>query len=137
MQFLRSIKSVKALGLAAATAATMVAASITPTMAQAPASRRITFSNQGGYNAEYFVTVQQKSFDGKITNLPTQQTGNMLLGQQRPIAIPAFSHITITGRMSHNRQVFIQRSFRLDDNLCVKNVGTLFNPSATIQKGSC
>jgi hypothetical protein len=127
MHLLRSIKSAQALGLAVITTGIMIAANAAPMMAQAvsnlPAvgNRTITFFNQGGYNARYFITAPgMKTFDSQT----------MLLGQRKSATVPAFTHVTVTGRMEHNRQVVFQRTFRLDNSACFKTFGTIFNPSA-------
>ena len=118
---MKLLKSFQALGLAAATAATMIAANIAPTMAQTPQNRTITFFNQGGYNARYFITAPGlKTFDSQT----------MLLGQKKTATIPAFTHVTVTGRMEHNQKVIFQRTFRLDNSVCFKTFGTIFNPSS-------
>jgi hypothetical protein len=127
MKLLRSIKSVQALALTVATAATMIASHAAPMMAQpvsalpAAGNRTITFFNQGGYNARYFITAPgMNTFDSQT----------MLLGQRKSATIPASTHVTVTGRMEHNRQVVFQRTFRLDNSVCFKTFGTIFNPSA-------
>jgi hypothetical protein len=127
MQFLRSIKSAKALGLAAASVATMMAANVAPTLAQtqASATRTVTFVHQGGYVADYFITFPGQTRAIEALGVP--------LGQSRSFRVPAAANVTVTQQMSHNRQVYFQRSFRLNNNTCFKNFGTIFNPSA----GNC
>ncbi|PSB58636.1 hypothetical protein [Chamaesiphon polymorphus] len=147
MKLFRSIKSAKALGLAVVSAATMTIANVAPSIAQAAPNPTVSFSNQGGYNAEYFVSGQIKSFDGRVLrNLSTFHSQNMLLGQKRAASFPltaqeiqqgASRFVTVTGRMSHNRQVFIQKSFRLDSNMCFFNSETVFNPKGSFRSGSC
>jgi phosphate-selective porin len=147
MKLLRSIKSAQALSLAVASAATMMTANVAPSMAQAAPNVTVSFSNQGGHNTEYFVTGQIKSFDGRVLrNLSTFHSQNMLLGQKREASLPltaqeirqgAARFVTVTGRMSHNRQVFIQKAFRLDNNVCFFNSETVFNPKGSFRLGSC
>ncbi|AFY93277.1 hypothetical protein [Chamaesiphon minutus] len=147
MKLLHSLKSAKALGFAIASAASMMTATVAPAMAQVAPNATISFSNQGGYNAEYFVSGQIKSFDGRVLrNLSTFHSQNMLLGQKRAVSFPlttqeirqgAARFVTVTGRMSHNRQVFIQKSFRLDNNTCFFNDQTVFNPKGSSRPGSC
>jgi hypothetical protein len=121
MNFLNSIQSVKTLGLAVASAATMIATQVAPTVAQTPQTRTITFFNQGGYTARYFITAPgMKTFDSQT----------MLLGQKKSVAVPAFTHVTVTGRREDNIQVIFQRTFRLDNSVCFKTFGTIFNPQA-------
>jgi hypothetical protein len=121
MNFLNSIQSAKTLCLAVASAATMIATQVSPTLAQPQQSRTITFFNQGGYIARYFVTAPgMKTFD----------SNTMLLGQKKSATIPAFTHVTVTGRREDNHQVIFQRSFRLDNSVCFKTFGTIFNPQS-------
>ncbi|WP_310424300.1 hypothetical protein [Chamaesiphon sp. VAR_48_metabat_135_sub] len=116
MNFLNSITT---LGLAVASAATMIATQIAPTVAQTPQTRTITFFNQGGYTARYFITAPGiKTFDSQT----------MLLGQKKTVTVPAFTNVTVTGRREDNRQVIFQRSFRVDNSVCFKTFGTIFNP---------
>jgi hypothetical protein len=121
MNFLNSIKSFQTLGLAVASAATMIATQVAPTLAQPPQTSTITFFNQGGYVARYFVTAPgMRTFD----------TQTMLLGQKKSATIPTSTHVTVTGRREDNRQVIFQRTFRLDNSVCFKTFGTIFNPQA-------
>jgi hypothetical protein len=147
MKLLHSLKSVKALGLAVVSAATMMTANLAPATAQVAPNATISFSNQGGYDTEYFVTGQIKSFDGRVLrNISTFDSQKMLLGQKRAASFPltpqeirqgAGRFVTVTGRMHHNRQVFIQKSFRLDNNMCFFNDQTFFNPRGSLRPGSC
>lgn len=128
MKLLHSLKSAQAFGLALATAATMIASNAAPMMAQpvtglaSGGNRTITFFNQGGYNARYFITAPgMRTFDSQT----------MPLGQRKSATVPAFTHVTVTGRMEHNRQVVFQRTFRLDNAVCFKTFGTIFNPSVS------
>jgi hypothetical protein len=148
MKLLHSLKSVQALALAVVSAATMMSANLAPAMAQVFApNATISFSNQGGYDAEYFVTGQIRTVNGRVLrNLPTFHTQNMLLGQKRSVSIPISKEemrqggrriVTVTGRMSINRQVFIQKSFPLIDDMCFVNDKTFFNPRGQIASGAC
>ncbi|AKG20996.1 hypothetical protein [Calothrix sp. 336/3] len=147
MQFLHSIKSAKALGLAAISAATMITANVAPVFAQVAPTANIGFSNQGAYDARYFVTGQIKSFDGRVLRvLKTFDSQKMMAGQKQLASYPlteqeirqgAGRFVTVTGRMNHNNQVFIQRTFRLDNNLCFFNTQTVFNPKGNFRQGSC
>jgi hypothetical protein len=98
-------------------------------MAQAPVNRTITFKNAAFYNAEFFVSGRQQTFDGRVTTLPTFRSGTKLHLQSASTSYPAFSLITITARRADNRQVFFQQNFRLDSNMCFQANGTIFNPS--------
>jgi hypothetical protein len=122
MQFLRSIKSAKALGLAAATVATMTATTVAPSMAQVAPTRTITFIQGGGYVADYFITFPGQKGTFEALGIP--------VSQRRSFQIPLGANVTVTQRMSHNRQVYFQRSFRLNSNTCFRNFGTIFNPAA-------
>jgi hypothetical protein len=147
MKLLNSIASVKAISLAIVSAATMMTANLAPAMAQIAPNLTISFSNQGGYDTEYFVTGQVKSFNGRVLrNIPTFESQKMLLGQKRAASFPLTADeirqggarfVTVVGRMHHNRQVFIQRSFRLDNNMCFVNTATVFNPQGSFRSGSC
>jgi hypothetical protein len=147
MKLLPSIKSVRAIGLAVVSAATMMTANLAPATAQAAPNVTVSFSNQGGYDAEYFVTGQVKSFNGRVLrNIPTFESQKMLLGQKRSASFPlnndeirqgAARFVIVTGRMHHNRQVFIQKSFRLDNNMCFFNTATVFSPQGSFRTGSC
>jgi hypothetical protein len=120
MNFLNSIKSAPALGLAAAIA---IAANVAPAPAQFPSNRTIAFSHQGGYVADYFIT-----FPSQTRSL---EALGVTLGQRRVFQVPTGVNVTVTQRMSHNRQVYFQRSFRFERSTCLKNVGTVFNPTVT------
>jgi hypothetical protein len=148
MKLLNSIASVKAISLAIVSAATMMSANLAPATAQVfNPNTTITFSNKGGYDAEYFVTGQIKTVNGRVLrNLPTFHTQNMPLFQKRSVSIPISKEemqqggrriVTVTGRMSLNRQVFIQHSFPLIQDTCFSNTGTFFNPKGFIQPGFC
>jgi hypothetical protein len=147
MTLLHSLESVKALGLAVVSAASMMTAHLAPAMAQAAPNVTVSFSNQGGYDTEYFVTGQIKSPDGRfLRSINTLRSEKMLLGQKRAVSLPltpqeirqgAARFVTVTGRMHHNRQVFIQKSFRLDNNMCFFNDQTIFNPRGSFRSGSC
>jgi hypothetical protein len=148
MKLYHSIASVKALALAVVSAATMMMANLAPATAQVfTPNATITFSNQGGYDAEYFVTGQVKNSSGRVLrNIPTFESQKMLLLQKRSASFPLTTDdirqggarfVTVTGRMHHNRQVFIQKSFRLDQNMCFVNTATVFSPQGSFRSGSC
>ena len=119
MNFLNSIKLATTLGLTVASAAMTIATQIAPTVAQIPQFPTITFFNQGGYAARYFITAPgMKTFD----------TQTMLLGQRKTAIVPTSTTVTVTGRREDNRQVIFQRTFRLDRSVCFKTFGTIFNP---------
>lgn len=139
MQFLRSIKSAKALGLAAATAATMITTNVAPSMAQAgptgtitiQPTRTITFQNEGFYNADFFITHaiprQTRILEGI----------NLLLHQRRSFQVPigkSGTVITVTMRKNIDRKVFFQQHFVVqpNSNLCFQADGTVFNPSGRL-----
>ncbi|AKG20995.1 hypothetical protein [Calothrix sp. 336/3] len=130
MQFLHSIKSAKALGLAAISAATMITANVAPTMAQTAPTRTITFHNAGFYNADFFIT----------HSIPRQaralQAINLPLNQRRSFQVPLSASgtvITVTMRKNTDRGVFFQRQFLVDrNNICFQADGTLFNPSGRV-----
>jgi hypothetical protein len=121
MNFQRSIKSVKALALVAATAATMMATTAAPSQAQV-GRRTITFHNQAGFNSRFFVTGPTvRTFD----------TGSIPLGQSRSVSYPAGSKVTITLRseFGSNKVVHQVDNLPLNHNLCFKTFGTIFNPA--------
>jgi hypothetical protein len=123
MNFQRSLKSVKAFGLVAATAATMMASTIAPSQAQVPPQRRaITFHNQAGFNSRFFVTGP---------GLPTFDTGSIPLGQSRTVQYPAGAKVTITLRAEFGKNPVVHQvnNIPLNNNLCFKTFGTIFNPS--------
>jgi maltodextrin utilization protein YvdJ len=125
----------------------MTISNVAPSMAQVASNVTVSFSNQGGYNVEYFVSGQVKNFNGQVLrNLTTFQSPNMLLGQKQAVSFPLTMQeirqggvrvVTVTGRMSHNRQVFIQKDFRLDSNICFFNDQTIFNPRGHFRPGTC
>jgi hypothetical protein len=131
MQFLRSIKSAKALGLAAATAATMITTNVAPSMAQAAPTRTVTFHNAGFYNADFFIThaTPRQTRPLNAINLP--------LHQRRSFQVPlgkSGTVITVTMRKNIDRGVFFQRNFTVQpgSNLCFQADGTVFNPSGRL-----
>jgi hypothetical protein len=132
MQFLRSIKSVKALGLAAATAATLISSNIAPTVAQTPTgsavstTRTIKLVSRGAHTARFFVVV-----DGQ----PSQSFDNTIpFGQSKEINYPAGTKVTVailnTERGRPAKVILFQPKFALNDNICFQTIGTLFNPAA-------
>jgi hypothetical protein len=121
MNFQRSIKSIQALGLVAATAATMMATNVAPSQAQV-ARRTITFHNQAGFNSRFFVTGP---------TIRTFDTGSIPLGQSRSVTYPAGTKVTITLRSEFgpNKVVHQVDNIPLNQSLCFKTFGTIFNPS--------
>lgn len=124
MQFLRSIKSAKALGLAATAAAAMLASNIAPSQAQPVRLHSITFRNQAGFNSRFFVTAPGR---------PTFDSGSIPLGQSRTTHYPAGAKVTITLRAEFGRNQVVHQvnSTPLNSSLCFKTFGTIFNPSGS------
>ncbi|AKG20997.1 hypothetical protein [Calothrix sp. 336/3] len=126
MQFSHSIKSAKALGLAAVAATTMMSANIAPTMAQTASTHTITFHNAGFYNADFLITHSISS------RLPSVQAINIPLNQRRSFQIPSGSVVVLMMRKSDSQGVFFRQKLVVKNNICFQSGGTLFNATGKV-----
>lgn len=125
MRFVRSLKTAKALGFAAATAATLISTTIAPTLASSPASaentmRLITFSSHGAYKANLTVLAEGR---------PTF-TGTIPFGQTKELNYPVGTKVQVIIKVDGRPKVLHQSSFTLNNFTCLRTIGTIFNPTA-------
>lgn len=125
MRFVRSLKTAKALGFAAATAATLISTTIAPTLASSPASAEntmslITFSSHGAYKANLTVLAEGR---------PTF-TGTIPFGQTKELNYPVGTKVQVIIKVDGRPKVLHQSSFTLNNFTCLRTIGTIFNPTA-------
>jgi hypothetical protein len=124
MQFLKSIKTAKALSLTAVTAVTLISTTIAPTLAASPASaenttRLITFSSHGAYKTNLTVLAEGRhTFSSTIP-----------FGQTKELNYPVGTKVQVIIKVEGRSKVLHQSSFTLNDFTCLRTIGTIFNPA--------